>query len=259
MNAGCNSAQHHDLMDDHVGRGGLGNGNNWVGAKKVRISWGHDQLVTKLPRSVTRPYSGQVDRCSLDGLSNHQSSVNSPHKGQWSGALMFSEICAWINGWVNNREAGDLRRHRAHHDVIVMFQLCHQICLSINGHRNVSNVVVITGPALGLTPQGDRPWVYSQCCTSISLQHIQDVLIRIALSWHHVSTWLLGHEGRSQYPLLRVGRPCSMRHNCAINWHSSWVGWFPQNNGRQGALNRDNTQWLSVHSIKLTVSQQFST
>ena len=25
-----------------------------------------------------------------------------------------------INGWVNNREAGDLRRHRAHYDVIVM-------------------------------------------------------------------------------------------------------------------------------------------
>ena len=26
----------------------------------------------------------------------------------------------WIKGWVNNREAGDLRRHRAHYDVIVM-------------------------------------------------------------------------------------------------------------------------------------------
>ena len=44
--------------------------------------------------------------------------VNSPHKRQWRGALMFSLICAWINDWVNNREAGDLRRH--HYDVIVM-------------------------------------------------------------------------------------------------------------------------------------------
>ena len=26
----------------------------------------------------------------------------------------------WINGWVNNQEAGDLRRHRAHYDIIVM-------------------------------------------------------------------------------------------------------------------------------------------
>ena len=51
---------------------------------------------------------------------NHRSQVNSPRKGQWRGALMFSLICVWINDWVNNREAGDLRRYRAHYDVIVM-------------------------------------------------------------------------------------------------------------------------------------------
>ena len=51
----------------------------------------------------------------------HRSPVNSPHKGQWRGALMFTLICVWINGWVNNREAGDLRRNRAHYDVIVMY------------------------------------------------------------------------------------------------------------------------------------------
>ena len=50
----------------------------------------------------------------------HRLPVNSPHKGQWRGALMFSLIWAWINGWVNNRKAGDLRRHGAHYDVIVM-------------------------------------------------------------------------------------------------------------------------------------------
>ena len=49
----------------------------------------------------------------------HRSPVNSPHKGQWLGALMFSLMCAWINGWVNNREAGDLRCHRVHCDVTV--------------------------------------------------------------------------------------------------------------------------------------------
>ena len=46
--------------------------------------------------------------------------VTSPHKGQWHGALMFPLIFAWINGWVNNREAGELRRHLGHYDVIVM-------------------------------------------------------------------------------------------------------------------------------------------
>ena len=50
----------------------------------------------------------------------HQSPVNSPHKRQWRGALLFSLICVWINGWINNREAGDLRRYRAHYDVTVM-------------------------------------------------------------------------------------------------------------------------------------------
>ena len=62
----------------------------------------------------------------------HRSPVNSPHKGQWRGALMFSLISVWINGWVNNREAGDLRRHHGHYDVIVMerFQ-CLLIALSI--------------------------------------------------------------------------------------------------------------------------------
>ena len=50
----------------------------------------------------------------------HRSPVNSPHKGQWRGALMFTLICARINIWVNNREAGDLRRNRVHYDVIVM-------------------------------------------------------------------------------------------------------------------------------------------
>ena len=46
---------------------------------------------------------------------------HSPHKGQWRGALMFSLICVWIKDWVNNREAGDLRRCRGHYDVIVMY------------------------------------------------------------------------------------------------------------------------------------------
>ena len=53
-------------------------------------------------------------------LGIHRSPVNSPHKGQWRGALMFSLIYVWISGWVNNREAGNLRRHLAHYDVTVI-------------------------------------------------------------------------------------------------------------------------------------------
>ena len=54
-----------------------------------------------------------------------------PHKGQWRGALMFSLICVWINDWVNNREAGDLRRYRAHYDVTVR---CSASDFHLGGH-----------------------------------------------------------------------------------------------------------------------------
>ena len=49
----------------------------------------------------------------------HRYPVNSPHKGPWRGALVFSLICVWINGWVNNRETDDLRRYSTHYDGIV--------------------------------------------------------------------------------------------------------------------------------------------
>ena len=70
----------------------------------------------------------------------HRSPVISPRKGQWRGALMFSLIWVWINGWVNNREAGDLRRHRAHCDVIVMITNHSHISLNVsitNGWRRL--------------------------------------------------------------------------------------------------------------------------
>ena len=53
---------------------------------------------------------------------------NSPVTGEFlaqrpvTRSIDISLICARINDWVNNREAGDLRRHRAHNDVTVMFQ-----------------------------------------------------------------------------------------------------------------------------------------
>ena len=60
----------------------------------------------------------------------HRSPVNSPQKGQWCRALMFSLISAWINDWVNNLEAGDLRCHHAHHDVIVITTHLHVLVIN---------------------------------------------------------------------------------------------------------------------------------
>ena len=67
----------------------------------------------------------------------HRSPRNSPHKGQWRGALMFSLICVWINGSVNIHEAGDLRCYRAHYDVTVMrvVELYHEDIMTWNAFR----------------------------------------------------------------------------------------------------------------------------
>ena len=50
--------------------------------------------------------------------------------------LMFSLICTWLHGWVNNHEAGDLRRHYAHYDVTVMITFQPVSCNSISHHSS---------------------------------------------------------------------------------------------------------------------------
>ena len=100
----------------------------------------------------------------------HRSPVNSLHKGQWHGALMFSFICAWINGWVNDREAGDLRRHHDHYDVIVMIFIVKQHSDEQNNgvfamHHNLWLAESSHKPALWCNHQG--PHSMLRCLTSI--------------------------------------------------------------------------------------------
>ena len=63
------------------------------------VSWWRHQMET---------FSVLLDLCGPN--------PDSHQKGQWRGSLMFS----LINSWANNRDAGDLRLHRAHYDVNVM-------------------------------------------------------------------------------------------------------------------------------------------
>ena len=77
----------------------------------------------------------------------HRSPVISLHTGQWRAALMFSLIGAWINGWVNNREAGDLGRHRAHHDVTVMYY-----------------ILACSGTSRFILRSMAAPWLYDRYC-----------------------------------------------------------------------------------------------
>ena len=69
---------------------------------------------------------------------------------QWSGALMASLMCPWINGWVNNDEAGDLRRYRTHCDVTVMW------CMMANWRHRASDILVNNGSNNRLSNVGHR-------------------------------------------------------------------------------------------------------
>ena len=86
------------------------NGAIFIAGEWFGSSWWRHQMET---------FSALLAPCA----GNSPVPVNSQHKGQWRGALIFSLICARINDWVNNREAGDLRRYRGHYDVIVMDKL----------------------------------------------------------------------------------------------------------------------------------------
>ena len=88
----------------------------WNIANVTVFFWNHDNVIKWKHFSHSCPFVWGI----------HRSTMNSPHKGQWRRALMFSLICVWINDWVNNHEAGDLRRYRAHYDVIVMEKGCYR-------------------------------------------------------------------------------------------------------------------------------------
>ena len=79
----------------------------------------------------------------------HRSPMNSPHKGQWRGTLMFSLFYVWMTGWVNNREAGDLRRYRAHYDMTVVWKRLRILSLLIRQDTTApinQNKPTSTGP-----------------------------------------------------------------------------------------------------------------
>ena len=93
----------------------------WIGGPGYkREAYMIDSLQCPKKRHWWRHHMETFPRYWLFMRGIRRSPVNSPHKGQWCGALMLSLICVRMNGWVNNREAGDLRRHRAHYDVTVM-------------------------------------------------------------------------------------------------------------------------------------------
>ena len=101
----------------------------------------------------------------------HRSPVNSPHKAQWRGALMLSLICAWINDWVNAREAGDLRRHCTHYDVIVMMT---EAAYAMDWNRD--KVIL----------EANRKWIYSELVFLVQFCAMMIIVSIIKSSNYHI-------------------------------------------------------------------------
>ena len=103
----------------------------------------------------------------------HRLPVNSPHKGQWRGALMFSLVCVWMHGWVNTGEAGDLRRHRAHYGVTVM--------PCILGSRVVGGGVIMIPPVTG-----EESWADMSYCAEAGRDLVLDSQYMLHLQFYSV-------------------------------------------------------------------------
>ena len=146
----------------------------------------------------------------------HRSPVNSTHKGQWRGALIFSLICIRINGWVSNGEAGGLRRNRAHYDVTAKYHVA-DIQL-ITPHPWGSRLIRTRGSFICLIIAS------RERCLKYPLLHCIVHGLKIMIKSHHMEgtlTWKTSissrrYNHRSAMGLLglqvKVHRQCDLSH-----------------------------------------------
>ena len=126
----------------------------------------------------------------------HRSPVNSPHKCQWRSALMFSLICVWINGWVDNREAGDLRRYSAPYDVIVM----------------VNSLIT----CLWWSP---RPTVANSCTNQCEWHRLRMEAIFSLKIWGSYRVFLYAEPER--FDTMIICESMRIRHESNTNWYDA--------------------------------------
>ena len=150
------------------------------------------------------------------------SPVNFPHKVQWRGALMFSLIYAWTNGWVNTWDAGDLRRHLVHYDVSVMsIQLWGGTWLTLLKNLETlawndlyEHVLLFFFVKRFILPDNLRvqPIILYRCMPTFQERSWKYIIILISiLHWiepgHCQMTWWLGSRCRFRYNV------CCIVHN----------------------------------------------
>ena len=120
----------------------------------------------------------------------HRWPVKSPHKGQWRGALMFSSICAWTNGWENNRDAGDLRRYRAYYDVTVMDYF------TISKGYAVTWITWSRWPLMPQSTQADGGQIDTTTLSTVN---------------HTITTMMVLRSDTTRYISIQTGKPFASR------------------------------------------------
>ena len=115
---------------------------DWQNFANNRYTW---VLTLELPV----PYSWWRHPIEIFSVSLAFGAGNSPVTGEFPAQRpvtrnSVSLICAWINGWVNNREAGDLRHHRAHYDVTVMLVITLLADVTASNSAKASVGIVMT-------------------------------------------------------------------------------------------------------------------
>ena len=157
----------------------------------------------------------------------HRSPVNSPHTDQWRRALMFSLICAWTNGWVNNQDAGDFRRHRSHYDVIAMW---YQILIQWYG----------------------QPWYLSAFNASLLSNFELVKRVKLGGSVHY------GRNGLKFGTLLCPDYHSSKLTICCIQWQFKFVvsdhPWINLELWRKQMENTFFIRMSDLHAMPITIS-----
>ena len=118
--------------------------------------------------------------------------VDSLHKMQWRGALMFSLICAWINGLANTRDGGHLGRHRAHYDVTVMYLFHHWLWWWLFAWFSLGNSLHFDGLMQERRNSSALAMVLRRSCINPSICHYHFFTLNIGIGGYVKELWCSG-------------------------------------------------------------------
>ena len=168
-----------------------------------------------------------------------------PHKGQWRGALMFFLICTW-NGWVNNRAAGDLRRHRAHYDVTVMWItgsglifICSSIDLcSVPSHKLLNSPVEMPQVTSNVTVT---------CCRGVWIPYYNDQINDDVIKWKYLPRYWPFVRGIHRWPVNSSQKGQwlgALMFSLICAWTNGWINNRDAGDMRRHRPHYDVTGWM---------------